>query len=62
MSIIPVKSEGLGASEVAWFAPLCSDDYQYLGKPDGDLRSSWENTSRIIRKADEHGEYGVLCH
>ena len=61
MSIIPVKSEGLGASEVAWFAPLCSDDYQYLGKPDGDLRSSWENTSRIIRKADELGFRNILC-
>lgn len=61
MSVVPVRSEGLDASEVSWFAPLCSDDYQYLGVPDGDLRSSFANTSAIIRKADELGFRNILC-
>ena len=26
--------------EVAWFSALCSDDYEFLGVPDGALRSS----------------------
>jgi len=61
MSIVPVRSEHLDASEVSWFAPLCSDDYQYLGVPDGDLRSSFANTSAIIRKADDLGFRNILC-
>jgi alkanesulfonate monooxygenase len=61
MSIVPVKSEALNAAEVSWFAPLCSDDYQFLGVPDGDLRSSWENTSRICQTADTLGFRNILC-
>ncbi len=61
MSIVPVRSEETDAAEVSWFAPLCSDDYQFLGVPDGELRSSWENTSKIIRKADELGFRNILC-
>ncbi|MBX2880481.1 MAG: LLM class flavin-dependent oxidoreductase [Granulosicoccus sp.] len=61
MSIVPIKSAELNAAEVAWFAPLCSDDYQYLGVPEGRLRSSWENTSAIVRRADELGYRNILC-
>jgi alkanesulfonate monooxygenase len=61
MSIVPVKSEALNAAEVSWFAPLCSDDYQFLGVPDGNLRSSWENTSRICQMADRLGYRNILC-
>jgi alkanesulfonate monooxygenase len=61
MSIVPVKSESLNAAEVSWFAPLCSDDYQFLGVPDGDLRSSWDNTSRICQTADKLGFRNILC-
>jgi alkanesulfonate monooxygenase len=61
MSIVPVKSESLNAAEVSWFAPLCSDDYQFLGVPDGNLRSSWENTSRICQTADQLGYRNILC-
>jgi alkanesulfonate monooxygenase len=60
-TIVPVRSEGLNAAEVSWFAPLCSDDYRFLGVPEGDLRSSWENTSRIARRADELGFRNILC-
>ncbi len=61
MSIVPIRSAETNAAEVAWFAPLCSDDFRYLGIPEGDLRSSWENTSRIIRTADRLGYRNILC-
>ena len=59
--IVPVKSQELDAAEVSWFAPICSDDYRYLGVPDGDLRSSFENTSRIAQTADRLGFKNMLC-
>lgn len=59
--IVPVKSADLSAAEVAWFAPLCSDDYRHLGVPDGDLRSSWENTRAIASLADRLGYRNILC-
>jgi len=61
MTVVPVRSEGLDASEVSWFAALCSDDYRYLGVPDGDLRSSWEHCSRIVTTAEELGFRNILC-
>ncbi len=61
MSVVPVKSEHLDAAEVAWFAPLCSDDFRHLGVPEGDLRSSWDHTSRIARRADTLGFRNILC-
>lgn len=61
MTVVPIKSAALSAAEVSWFAPLCSDDYQYLGVPDGDLRSSWANTSAIVKRADELGYRNILC-
>ncbi len=61
MSVVPVKSASLSSAEISWFAPLCSDDYQYLGVPDGHYRSSWENTSAIARRADELGFRNILC-
>ena len=59
--IVPVKSADLDAAEVAWFAPLCSDDYRHLGVPEGDLRSSWENTRAIASLADRLGYRNILC-
>ena len=61
MQVVPIRGEGLAGAEVAWFAPLCSDDFRHLGVPQGDLRSSWENTSRIVRHAEQHGFRNVLC-
>ncbi len=61
MTVVPVKSADLDASEVSWFAPICSDDYRYLGVPDGDLRSSWKNTSEIVLTAEKLGFRNVLC-
>ena len=59
--VVPVHSQELNSAEVAWFAPLCSDDYRHLGVPEGDLRSSWENTSAIAKRADELGFRNILC-
>jgi alkanesulfonate monooxygenase len=61
MSIVPVRGEALQGAEVAWFAPLCSDDFRHLGVPEGDLRSSWENTRDIVLRAEQHGFRNVLC-
>ena len=61
MSIVPVKGADILGAEVAWFAPLCSDDFQHLGVPNGALRSSWAHTSRIALRADELGFRNILC-
>ena len=61
MSVVPVHSADLDALEVSWFAPLCSDDYRHLGVPDGQYRSSWENTSAIMQAADKLGYRNILC-
>ncbi len=46
--------------EVAWFSALCSDDYEYLGVPDGALRSSFAHCGDIVRRADVHGYQNIL--
>lgn len=61
MSVVPIQSEHLDSAEIAWFAPLCSDDYRHLGVPDGDLRSSWENTRDVALAADQLGYRNILC-
>ncbi len=61
MTIVPVTSPDLDASEVSWFSALCSDDYQFLGVPDGDLRSSWEHCRDIVLEAEAQGFRNVLA-
>ncbi|QEG43178.1 LLM class flavin-dependent oxidoreductase [Roseimaritima ulvae] len=46
--------------EVAWFSALCSDDYEFLGVPDGKLRSSYEHCGEIVRRADSLGYQNIL--
>ena len=46
--------------EVAWFSALCSDDYEFLGVPDGRLRSSFAHCSEIVHRADELGYQNIL--
>ena len=48
------------AAEVAWFAALCNDDYEFLGVPDDRLRSSYEHCGDIVRKADALGFQNIL--
>jgi alkanesulfonate monooxygenase len=61
MTVVPITSPDLDAAEVSWFAALCSDDYQFLGHPDGALRSSWDHCSTIAKRAESHGFRNILC-
>ncbi len=61
MTIVPITSPELDAAEVSWFAALCSDDYRYLGVPEGDLRSSWAHCSDIVKEAEAQGFRNILC-
>jgi alkanesulfonate monooxygenase len=61
MSVVPITSPDLDACEVSWFAALCSDDYRFLGVPDGDLRSSWDHCSAIVKRAEDRGFRNILC-
>ena len=56
---IPIRSAER-AAEIAWFSALCSDDYEYLGVPDGKLRSSVEHCMDIVKRADELGYQNIL--
>lgn len=61
MTIVPVTSADLDAAEVSWFSALCSDDYAYLGVPDGSLRSSWEHCRDIVLEAERQGFRNILA-
>lgn len=61
MTVVPITSPDLDAAEVSWFAALCSDDYQFLGVPDGALRSSWAHCSDIVKTAEAQGFRNILC-
>jgi alkanesulfonate monooxygenase len=61
MTVVPVTSADLDAAEVSWFAALCSDDYEYLGVPDGALRSSWAHCSGLVQEAERQGFRNILC-
>ncbi|MCY3924123.1 MAG: LLM class flavin-dependent oxidoreductase [bacterium] len=47
-------------AEVAWFAALCDDDYEYLGVTDPALQSSWEHCGDIVLAADRKGFDNIL--
>jgi alkanesulfonate monooxygenase len=61
MTVVPVRSEGLDALEISWFSALCSDDFAFLGVPDGRLRSSWAHCRDIVLSAEAKGFRNVLC-
>lgn len=61
MTVVPITSPDLDAAEVSWFAALCSDDYEYLGVPEGRLRSSWAHCSSIVKEAEAQGFRNILC-
>ena len=61
MSIVPITSADLNASEVSFFSALCSDDYQYLGVPDANLKSSWAHCSDIVKRSEANGFRNILC-
>ena len=55
-----MKSEIQGA-EISWFAPICDGDDAFLGERNPKYKSSWENTSSIVKTADRLGYSNVLC-
>ena len=61
MTIVPITSPDLKAIEVSFFSALCSDDYRYLGVPDGRLRSSWAHCSEIVKRSEANGFRNILC-
>lgn len=61
MPVVPITSGDLDAAEVSWFSALCSDDYAYLGVPDGSLRSSWDHCSNIVKTTEKLGFRNILC-
>ena len=46
--------------EISWFGALCDDDYEQLGVPKADLRSSWQHCSDIVQTADRLGFDNIL--
>jgi alkanesulfonate monooxygenase len=46
--------------EMSWFSALCDDDYEFLGVPDANLKSSWEHCRNIVLTADRYGFDNVL--
>ena len=50
----------LPACEVSWFSALCDDDYEFLGVPDAQLKSSWEHCRNIVMQAEAGGFDNIL--
>lgn len=59
--MIEIRSPHLKGSEVSWFAPICSDDYEYLGVPENKYKANYANTSEILLEADRLGFRNILC-
>lgn len=58
---IPIRSPHLKGAEVAWFAPLCNGDDEFLSKHDLRYKSDWSNTSNVLMSADRLGYRNILC-
>jgi alkanesulfonate monooxygenase len=46
--------------EISWFAPLCDEDYEFLGVRDPGLLSSWVHTKGVVLRAEEAGFDNIL--
>ena len=55
------KDIKIDGAEVSWFAPICDGDDAFLGQRDPQYKSSWENTSDIVKAADQLGYRNILC-
>ncbi|MEL6863037.1 MAG: LLM class flavin-dependent oxidoreductase [Bacteroidota bacterium] len=60
-SNISIRSPHLEGAEVAWFAPLCNGDDEFLGHHDMRYKSDWSNTSNVLLTADRLGYRNILC-
>ncbi len=61
MPPIKIRSRHLEGAEVAWFAPLCNGDDEFLGYHDQRYKSDWSNTSNVLLTADRLGYRNILC-
>ena len=57
----PKNPKDIDVAEISWFAPLCDGDDDFLGNRNPNYKSTWENTSKIVKTADELGFRNVLC-
>lgn len=60
MNEINIRSQNLDGAEISWFAPICDGDDRYLGERNNDFKSTWENTSKILLRADQLGYRNIL--
>lgn len=58
---IQVRSRHLAGAEIAWFAPICNGDDEFLGSHDPRFKSDWSNTSNVLLTADRLGYRNILC-
>lgn len=59
--MINCRSKNIDGAEVAWFAPLCNGDDEYLSRHDLRYKSDWSNTSNVALTADRLGYRNILC-
>ncbi len=59
--MINCRSKKVDGAEIAWFAPLCNGDDEYLSKHDLRYKSDWSNTSNVAITADRLGFRNILC-
>ena len=45
---INIRSKDIEGAEIAWFAPICNGDDEFLGKHDLRYKSDWNNTSNVL--------------
>lgn len=56
-----IKSKHLTGAEIAWFAPICNGDTDFLGEMPDRYKSDWANASKILLTADRLGYRNILC-
>ncbi len=59
--MINCRSKNIDGAEIAWFAPLCNGDDEYLSRHDLRYKSDWSNTSNVAITADRLGYRNILC-
>ncbi|MBC61746.1 MAG: alkanesulfonate monooxygenase [Zetaproteobacteria bacterium] len=59
MGDIKIRTTGDGV-EISWFGGLCNGDYEYLGVPDGNLRSNFNHCKDILLQAEKNGFDNIL--
>ena len=61
MADLIIRSPHIAGAEVAWFAPLCNGDDEFIGAHDVRYKSDWANTSNVLLTADRLGYRNILC-